>query len=305
MFVTKHQIAGINLWTEADIDICHLVTPVYSQFCTDEARSDVRFRIAELNPDLPPLPPLTPLQRDRILRTIGFPSQWMERKALRSPQVRNAIDACLDQPELAQISLRWNRVITRNFARNELDFFYPAGNKTIVNDSFFIAPHRTMFAVFLPAFSAVMLHGAGIIHNGSAVLFLAPDEGGKSSIINLAMEMPVLNDDHIILRKQGGVIVAHGTPFGSISSGPINSKLHAIFLLEKSPGFALTRLNTSEVVKFIWNENDHQWFGMPKKLRVQAFELIVDACQQAQLYRMQFPKGFVDWNLIGKAIEST
>jgi hypothetical protein len=304
MFVTRHQIAGLNLLTEADIDLNKLITPVYSKFQTEEARTDIHFRIQELIPDLHLLPPLTSLQKEYILRTIGFPSQWIDRPVLRSPQVRNAINACLEHPDMAQIGLRWERVIIRNFAMNELDLFYPSSNKELLNSSFFISPHRTMVAVFLPTFSAVMLHGAGIIRNGSAMLFLAPDEGGKSTITNLAASMPVLNDDHIILRKQAGMIVAHGTPFGKLSSGPEDSRLGAIFLVEKSSNFVITRLSPSEAIKFIWTENEHQWLLMPKKLRIRAFELIVDACQQARIYRMQFPKRFVDWNLIDKAIQA-
>ena len=155
-----------------------------------------------------------------------------------------------------------------------------------------------MLATFMPNFSAIMLHGAGILRNGIAALFFAPDEGGKSSTIKLAIGMPILNDDQIILRKQNGMVIAHGTPFGTISSGPIQARLGAIFLLQKSSQFALSPLSTADAIEFIWNEHEHLWILMPRTLRIKAFELIADACQQAKIYRMQFPKGYIDWNAI-------
>jgi hypothetical protein len=302
MFIFNHQIAGINFWTDTDVQISHLLQPSFIKFSVEDTQPDVRFRIEQLKAGLPSLPPLTPFQKERLLKTVGFPSSWLGWLILRSPQVWSKVDACLDRPELAQISLRWYRAVIRNFSRNELDFFYPLEQKDDFSDPFFIAPHRTMLSVFLPNFSAVMLHGAGVIRNGTALLFLAPDEGGKSSTVKLAAGMSVLSDDQIILRKQDDLIIAHGTPFGPLTSGPQHSKLGAIFLLEKASQFALTPVSVSDIVQFIWNDNNHLWFVMPKNLRKQAFELIVDACQQAKVYRMQFPKGFVDWNLIDEAI---
>jgi len=39
-----------------------------------------------------------------------------------------------------------------------------------------------------------------------------------------------------------------------------------------------------------------------KTLRVIAFELITDACKQAKLFRVQFPKDHMDWKAIDKAL---
>jgi hypothetical protein len=301
MFVISHQIAGITFRTESDVIVPHVLTHPFKKFQVEFKQYDVHFRIQGLNPGLSILPPRDSLQKEHLLKIVGFPSHWSGWTILRYPQVWNKVEACLEQPELAYISLRSSRALIWNFARNEIDFFYPSEQKIYFSNPLIIAPHRTMLAIFMPNFSAIMLHGAGVIRKDSAVLFFAPDEGGKSSTVKLAAGMPVLNDDQIILRKQGGLIMAHATPFGSLTNGPQFSKLSAIFFLEKSSHFSLTPISTSDAIKFIWDENTQRWFMMPKKLRQQAFELIVDACRQARVYRMRFPRGFVDWDLIDQA----
>jgi hypothetical protein len=68
--------------------------------------------------------------------------------------------------------------------------------------------------------------------------------------------------------------------------------------LEKSEQFALTPLSTADAVEFVWNEHPHLWILMPRSLRIKAFELIADACRQSRIFRMQFPKGYIDWKAI-------
>jgi hypothetical protein len=302
-FVVTHQIAGINFRIESDIEIPNLLRPPFSIFQVDDRReSDIRYQIQELDPDSAQLAPLNPGERERLLRSIGFPARWLDNPILRCPEVRRKIEACLEAPEQAFIYLRWESAIIRNYASNRLDFFYPPERKNDYKDMTMMAPYRNMFATFLPNHEAVMLHSAGSIRNEVAVLFFAPDEGGKSSVIHLSPGFPILSDDHVILRRQNGSVMAHGTPFAPLTSGPIQARVGIILLLEKSSRFALFPLSRSEAVEFIWNEHMHQWITMPKNMRVRAFELIADACQQARIYRMQFPKGFVDWDAVDLAI---
>jgi len=302
MLKINHEIAGMHFLTDSDVQLPHLNKPSYAKFLIEDAQPDICYRIRALNPDFLPISPLDAITRKLLLETIGFPAFWLERPILHSPEVWQKVEACLDKPELAHISLRWNRAIIRNYACNEVDFFYPPEQKVNFASPLIIASHRNMLAAFMPNFSAVMLHGAGILCNGVAALFFAPDDGGKSSTIRLANGRPVLNDDQIILRKQNGMVIAHGTPFGPITSGPIQAKVGAIFLLEKSSHFALSRLSLSDAVEYIWNEHEHMWVVMPKALRIRAFELIADACHQARIYRLQFQKGYIDWNAIDDAI---
>jgi hypothetical protein len=301
-FLISHRVADITFQTEADVEIPHILEPSFARFQVANSRADVVYQIRELDPKALPLPPLNERERTQLLRAVGFPKQWLDRPALNNPEVRKKIEVCLDYPELAHIGLRWERVIISNFFHNELDYFYPPDKKSDFADPLMHARYRNSLARFMPNFAAVMLHGAGVIRNDMAVLFMAPDEGGKSSVIRLAEGMPVLSDDQIILRRQNGVVHAYGTPFAPVSNGPLRSKLGGIFLLEKSSHFALSSISISEALQFIWKEQIHHWFLMPKTLRVMAFELIADACRQAKLFRVQFPKDHMDWKAIDKAL---
>lgn len=302
-FVITHRIAGINFRIESDVQLPKLLEHPFSLFrIDDDCEININYKIQEIDSHSDQLVSLSPEEKERILHSIGFPSRWLERQLLRLPKVHKKIEACLEYPELAFIYLRWGSAIIRNYKNNNLDFFYPSERRNDYEDMTMMAPYRNMFATFLPNHDAVMLHSAGTIRKEVAVLFFAPDEGGKSSVIRLAPDSPILSDDHVILRRQRGNIMAHGTPFAPLTSGPLQAKLGVIFLLEKSSNFVLSRVSKIEALQFIWNEHMHQWITMPKNMRIQAFDLIADACQQAKVYRMQFPRDFVDWKAVDSVV---
>lgn len=302
MFLIKHSIAGISFSTESDFCLPHMAQPNFEPFLSEMTGADICCRFQALDHASSPLGELTENQRERLLATIGFPRKWLERKILDLPLVREKIEGCLAYPDLAHIGLRWGRVIIRNYHSNELDYFYDPENASEFSNGMMAARYRNLLAPFLPNFSAFMSHGGGIIRNGMAMVFLASDEGGKSSVVKLAVGCPVLSDDQVILRKQdNNEIVAHGTPFAPLSSGMVQAKLGGIFLLEKSDNFSLTPIPIRDAVQFIWKEHMHLWFLMPKALRVKAFNIIVDACAQAKSFRLGFSKDYIDWDVVDAA----
>jgi hypothetical protein len=226
----------------------------------------------------------------------------LQRPILRSPGVNEAVKRCLDQPEMAHLAIRWNRAIIRNFARSELCYFYPPDRAADFGGSLALARHRNLLAPLLTNFSAVMVHGAGVIRNDGAALFLAHDEGGKSTVVKNAPAEHILNDDQVILRQEGVPVWAHATPFGTITSGLHQAKLGGVFLLEKAREFALIPIPAREAVEFLWNEHATAWLVLPKRLRVRVFEILCAACRQARTYRMRFPKGQLDWEAIDEAL---
>lgn len=304
MFLINHRIAGVTYCVKSDVSFARLLRNNYTPFHVDNIPPDVVFRIQALDPNPIYLPPLVETEQDALLKIVDFPHKWIKRLPLRSPDVWKRIEVCLASPELANIFFRMDHVIISNFASNEMDFFYPADERVTFSDPYSMFLLRwNMYSTLLINFYALMLHGASVIRNNSALLFLGEDGGGKSTTIELAAGMPILNDDQVVLRKQNDVILAHGTPFGRVTDGPLQAKLGAIFLLEKSPRFSVTPASAFEAVELIWNEQRFLWPMMPKMLKIRAFNLIVDACQQARLFRMQFPKDFIDWDLIDQALK--
>ena len=304
MIVLTHRIAGISYRSELDVLVPHIQRDPFERFRINNIKPDVLQRVRQFDPESYTLPRLDTKERECIVRSVGFPQRWVEHPVWGSPDIRAVLQRCLDRPELAQIELAWNRVIIRNFYRSEFDLFYPPEKRKGFADPFFVASFRNYLATFLPNFSAVLIHASGVIRNNVAAVFLSPDEGGKTSVVKLSTGAPILNDDHIVLRRNSNAVMAHSSPLGPITSGPQKKAgLGGLFLLEKSSGFDLIPVKASDILQFIWNESMFRWHMLPKNLRKRAFEILYDACHQVPVYRMRFSKYYVDWDAIDAAME--
>lgn len=200
-----------------------------------------------------------------------------------------------------------------------------------------------LLAPFLPAHGAFLVHAAAVVAGGSvkapkagtairtkagsgvrggrggkrakAALFLAPDEGGKTTAARLAAagiyssaassgsktgrddagRALILGDDQVILRRERGRFWMHGTPWNLICGGPANAELGGMFLLEKADAFRISPLKASDAVSFIWNEHRHITDFLPTAIRKKAFALISEACASVPVYRLSFTKTALDW----------
>jgi len=156
-----------------------------------------------------------------------------------------------------------------------------------------------LLAPFLPARSAFLLHAAAVADDdGRASLFLAPDEGGKTTAARLGRPGIIIGDDQVVLRRERGGFWVHGTPWGLISAGPIKAKLGGIFLLEKARRFRLTPLKAADAVGFIWDEHRNMTDFIPAEMRKKAFVLITDACSSVPVFRLRFSKDSLDWQAV-------
>jgi len=303
MFVLTHQIAGINFRTESDVLIPHLQESPFKRFRVGDVKPDVCHRIRRLDLHNLTLPRPDSKERERLSCCVGFQQRWLENPILRSPQVRARLHACLERPDKINFEIAARGVFIRDFASNELDIFYDPELKEYFAGPLVVAGFRNLLANFLPNFSAVMIHSAGVIRNGAVALFLAPDEGGKTTVVKHSNGAPVLNDDQIILRQENNVVISHGTPLGPITSGRQRTKIGGFFLLQKGSHFDLISIKPRDALQFLWNEHLHHWLFLPKSLKIKAFEILGNVCHQAPVYRMRFPKDYVDWDAIDAAME--
>jgi hypothetical protein len=222
--------------------------------------------------------------------------------------VRARLEMCLGRSEQTEIWLYKDQVIIRDFSRSEYDHFY-AGNggnglerREQLPESYLSANFWQMFATFLPSFGAILMHSSGLLRNEKAVLFLAPDGGGKTTVLGHSTGEHLLNDDHIVLQSDGEGTLAHGTPLGSMTSGPCKARVGALFILDQGSPFELAPLEPADVVQCLWNAHRNYTFFLPRHLKVRAFEILSQACHQAPVYRMRFPKDHVDWRAIDAAM---
>ncbi len=303
MIVSTHRIGGITLRTETDVSIPHIQRGFFSNFLVSSGKPDAFLNIRGFNRDSFILPPLDKHERQCVIRCVDFQKHWLDNPIFQSPDVRRVVMRCLDRPELVHIALNWNRAIFRNYAHNEITLFYPPEKRKEFANPLFHARYRNLFFAFLPCFSALLIHGAGIIRKDRAVVFLAQGGGGKTTVANHALSETILSDDQIILYKNNNRITVHSTPFGAKGQCPQHARLSGLFLLEKACHFELIPLKPGEILQFIWKEHFHNWYVLPRELRIRAFDILYHACTRVPVYKMRFPKDYVDWDAIDRAME--
>jgi len=104
--------------------------------------------------------------------------------------------------------------------------------------------------------SGLLTHAAGVIAQGNGYLFSGHGGAGKSTTARLWQEqagVQVVNDDKVILRKQGGKFILYGTPWhgqGGIAI-PACAPLKRIFILKQAPSNAVTALSPAQAASRI------------------------------------------------------
>lgn len=219
---------------------------------------------------------------------------------LRSSLVQHRLLASLNQPEQNRVELRDWAVTLFDFARREVALFHTSEHQEFLAQCY-VGP--SLFAPFLPTFAAMMLHSSAVVVGQVAALFLAPDEGGKTTVARTALHDAILCDDQNIIRKTGDAFVVHSTPWGLYHAGPRSAPLGGMFFLEKAERFELIPLKRTEAMARIWNDQANFHAVLPKHLRVRAFDLVCDACRAVPTYRLRFPKEQVDWGAIDAAMK--
>ncbi len=72
---------------------------------------------------------------------------------------------------------------------------------------------RIVFAYLALQAGGMLLHGAGVVRDGGALVFFGPSGCGKSTIASLAAKDQVLNDDLVMLLPGGSGWDVHPTPY--------------------------------------------------------------------------------------------
>ena len=97
----------------------------------------------------------------------------------------------------------------------------------------------------------IVLHGAGLVVDGRAVVLAGTSGAGKTTSVRLWRRYHraarVLSDDRVVLRRRGGRWWVYGTPWhgeGRFQS-PEGAPLHALVLLRQSAESAVTRVGAA------------------------------------------------------------
>jgi hypothetical protein len=113
---------------------------------------------------------------------------------------------------------------------------------------------RFLCAVLALREGGIMLHAAGVVHDGHGRVFCGPSESGKTTVARLAGARPVLSDESVVVRPGADGYRVCATPFfGEAGPVPTQSRgdapLAAIYFLRKSRTFAHRRLARRDAVQ--------------------------------------------------------
>ncbi len=159
-----------------------------------------------------------------------------------------------------------------------------------------------LLAPFLPKFGALMLHAAAVSRQGRTAVFLAPDEGGKTTASLLAPSGTILGDDQVIVRRRRGRFRVWGTPWGRHTDAHACSQLSGLFVLKKAKSFALDPLPRRALIPLVWEESKISLAILPKPLKEKAFAVLCDIARSAPCWTLSFPKNHINWNEIDAAL---
>jgi hypothetical protein len=221
---------------------------------------------------------------------------------LRMPKVQMRLGQVRDHLEWLTVEIHHGAVTLLDFKENRADMFFTREFTKELGDHG-IGP--AMLAPFLPNFAACLLHASAVVRDGRATVFLAPDEGGKTTAARLAPGGTILSDDQVLVRRFPDGFRVYGTPWGLHIHGKIKAPCSGIFLLEKARNFSLARLKAREVVAHIWDEVENFLAILPKPLKKKAFTLVCELAAQVPAWRMAFPKDHIDWKAIDEALSAT
>ncbi|MCK5115150.1 MAG: hypothetical protein KAR44_01030 [Candidatus Aegiribacteria sp.] len=220
---------------------------------------------------------------------------------LNFPPVRKLLEDCSNHGEQVTLEIRKHSLVIIDFLQHRMDIFYSRDNvHTIIEGR--VDP--LIFTPFLHDIRALIVHSSCVSFDGRAAVFLAMDEGGKTTAANLCKGGRVLADDQIIFRKQDdGGWLAYGTPWTTFPPDPDHAVPAAFFLLEKADEFSLTELSSRELFSFLWGEHFKIRFQIPSMYQTTLFDLYRELSSSASVYLMKSPKDYIDQDAILKCMK--
>lgn len=249
---------------------------------------------------------LSQTERNSLLEAFEYPLTHFEVPAwdsyiLNSLHVRKRLADCEINARSASLEIRKNSVVITDFLKHRIDVFYSLRNLPMISNG---KVDPLIFSSFLHDFDAVMIHCSCVSFYGRAAVFLAMDEGGKTTAVSLCKGGRVLADDQIIFRKQDDDSwLAYGTPWTTFPPDLGNAIPAAFFLLEKADEFSLTKLGSLELLAHLWNEHHKVRLPIPKFYHTKIMDLYRGLSSSAPVYLMKFSKDHIDQEAILKCMK--
>lgn len=302
-----YKIASIVTALQSDVRIRCLEKHRFRKFTSRNRKpnSTVRYTHIDLNDSLSSSS-FSHEERNTLLKTFSFPLKgfldpdWGS-VLLRTQTIRDWFLLCMAGGKHIALDIRKNSISVTDYLNHQIDHFYSSDVEENVSEGR-IDSH--LFSYSLHSFSAAMIHSSCVSFDGRAAVFLAMDEGGKTTAASLCKGGRVLADDQILFRKQDDSSwLAYGTPWTTFPPDPGHAVPAAFFLLEKADEFSLTELSSRELFSFLWDEHFKLRFQIPSMYQTTLFDLYRELSSSAPVYLMKFPKDYIDQDAILKCMK--
>ena len=184
MPLVTHRVGGIVFCTDSDIDIPMLTLGSrFLPFIAEGVPPDVWYEYREVSAEQVSLPCLGDSEKALLASCLSGPADTLDCPLLCAPVVLQCIRDCLSRAVQTRIEIRESCVTIFDFAERRSRLFYtPALRGGLATSRM----EPMFFAQFMPLFDAALLHSSAIIRGARAALFVAPDEGGKTPVVQSA-----------------------------------------------------------------------------------------------------------------------
>jgi hypothetical protein len=144
-----------------------------------------------------------------------------------------------------------------------------------------------------------LLHAATVIRNGRAYLFTGKSGAGKSTVASLAPEGSVLSDELSLVRRDGGIWRAYGTPFwGEFRAGDSNTSapVAGIFRLVQAEENRAAPLRPVEFLRAMIG--NVLFFSRQPADSQRLLDIVSLAAQELPGYTLEFRKDRTFWEVL-------
>ena len=177
-----------------------------------------------------------------------------------------------------------------------------SGNATL-SDITVLNAVMALFTMYLAERRGVIAHGVGVSREGCGYLFLAPSEGGKTT---LSMQSPagsVLADDAVIILKNQKGYHLYPTPFRQRLGGDMASwvwhqdavPLRALFFLKEGTGTKVETVSRPQALGFMLNSLTHFFLWMNQQQAKAVFDFWRKLSLELTIGLMEWQKGTNFW----------
>jgi hypothetical protein len=159
-----------------------------------------------------------------------------------------------------------------------------------------------LYSFILPQYHGILLHASGVKMGDKVLVFLAPPEGGKSTISKLALKkgLTLLNDDRIILREINKKFYAFGNPWhGEVEITSSEwGEVRELFFLKKAKRNSLRKISKKRMFSEILTNSFY--IKEDKSNFQKIIEVIADIVNNIEGYELGFKPDERVWDFLSK-----